>query len=287
MRIFFPAILLVLLVSAGCNIINPPESTPTYVRIDSFAFSGDPAVTGSNSHKITNVYVYFDNAPVGVFDLPASFPVIMDHPGTLSVLPGIDFDGLSGYAAIYPLYYGDTISLSPSPGMEQTVVPNTSYIQGTGLQSNEEFEQGVGSANSFTRLTGTVDLENTSDPAIVFEGHGSGQIVLNTSDSATVIQRNGMSLLTNKNTYIELDYRSNCKIWIGMTVNENSGNFFAQYIVGLNPRSEWGKIYIGADDFIGPHQGTNYKLMIHVERPAGVSDGYAYFDNIKVINFKN
>lgn len=287
MRIFFPALLLVLLVGAGCNIINPPESIPTYVRIDSFEFAGDPAITGSNSHKITNVYVYFDNSPVGVFDLPASFPVIMDRPGVLTVLPGIDFDGLSGYATVYPLYYGDTMSIAPTPGVEQRLVPNTGYVQGTGLQANEEFEQGVGSANSFVKLTGTVELENSSDPDVVFEGHGSGQIILDTKDSATVIYRNGISISSNKNTYIELDYRSNCRVWVGMTVDEMTGGFYAEYIVGLNPREQWGKIYIGADDFIGPHQGSNYKLMIHVERPAGVAKGYAYFDNIKVINFKN
>lgn len=288
MRIFFPAILmLALLGSAGCNIINPPEQIPTYVRIDSFAFSGDPAVTGSNSNKITNVYVYFDNTPVGVFELPASFPVIMDKPGKLTVLPGVDFDGLSGYQVIYPLYQGDTMTISPSPASEQRMDANTFYVQGVGLQSNDEFEQGVGFSNTFVKVSGDTTLVNTADPSQVFEGHGSGLFAFGPSDSATVISRNGISLAINKNTYIELNYRSNVPLWVGMSVHKADGSDFSQYIVGLNPRSEWGKIYIGADDFIGPNQGTDYKIILHAECPANVTNGYVNIDNIKLINFKN
>jgi hypothetical protein len=288
MRILFPALLmLVLLSSAGCNIINPPEQIPTYVRIDSFSVSGDPAVTGSNSHKITSAFVYFNNAPVGIFDLPASFPLIADKPGTLTILPGVDFDGLSGYQVVYPLYLGDTMSLTPSPGVEQHFDANTKYIQGAGLQSNDEFEQGVGFSNTFQKLSGDTTIVNTANPADVFEGHGSGIIALGSHDSATIISRNGIAITTNKNTYIELNYRSNCPIWVGMSVLLSDGSRYNEYIVGLNKRDDWGKIYIGADDFIGPHQGTDYKIIIHTERPSTVANGVVNLDNIKIINFKN
>src|SRR5690348_12276879 len=72
-------ILLVLLGMSmqNCNTINPRETTPTYIHIDSFR------TKPGFSHKITAVWVYYNNSPVGVFDLPATIPVMASGTGKL------------------------------------------------------------------------------------------------------------------------------------------------------------------------------------------------------------
>ena len=110
---------------SSCNIINPSEVVPTYVHIDSFSFTGNPVLYGSSSHKITNVYVFFDNASLGVYDLPATFPVIAKGTGVLTVIPGIDEDGRSVNEQVYPFYKNDTITLVPDPGHTVKVAPKT------------------------------------------------------------------------------------------------------------------------------------------------------------------
>jgi len=272
--------------SSSCNVINPAEVVPTYVHIDSFSFKGDPARTGSASHKITSVFAYFNNAPVGVFDLPVTFPVIATAPGTLLVIPGVDFDGLTGYQATYPHYIGHEMPMTPSPGNTIDYTPATEYSTGARLLSNEEFEQGWNNDNSFVRLFGDADLINTTTASEVFEGGGSGLIRLGAGqDSTSVISRTGISIPANKSSFIELNYKGNMSLLVGMQVRLIDGSLFEANIIGLKPRTEWGKIYIGADEFVGAYQGTNYKMIIRTLKPEGLSDGFLYLDNIKVLSF--
>jgi hypothetical protein len=272
--------------SSSCNLINPDEVVPTYVHIDSFSFSGNPVVTGSNSHRITSVYVYFNNSPVGVFDLPVTFPVMATAPGTLTVLPATDFSGLSGFQAIYPFYLGDTLNLAPAPGETINYAPATEYLKSTVIRLNEEFEQGQGSDNAFMKLTGDTTIVNTIASSEVFEGGGSGLIRLTSGrDSATVITRKGRFIPIGKQAYIELNYRSNMPFWVGMNVDRTDGFSATEYLIGLKPREEWGKIYIGLSDFMGNNQGPEYRILLHAERPQEVSDGFLYLDNLKVVSF--
>src|SRR3954469_7333951 len=89
----------------GCNIINPAEPTPTYVHIDSFNMQGNVNVTGTNSHKITNVWVYYNNHSMGVFNLPVTVPIITEGTnGVLRLQPGIDANGFSTIEIPYPFY---------------------------------------------------------------------------------------------------------------------------------------------------------------------------------------
>ncbi len=173
MKKIYVSFLVAALLSAigSCNIINPSEVVPTYVRIDSFTFQND-VVRGSTSHKVTNVWVYYNRAAVGNFDLPAQFPVIATEEGRLTVIPGIDFDGLSGYPLIYPLYRADTLHIKPSPG---TVIPfnaKTGYIEASILKFEERFDNGAGRNNSFIRRSGDTTIFNTNEPGMALEGGG-------------------------------------------------------------------------------------------------------------------
>src|SRR5690606_21936475 len=117
--------------------------------------------------------VYFNNTPVGIFDLPVTFPVMATAPGTLTVLPGIDFDGLRGYQVIYPLYRGHDTALAPAPGATINYTPATGYNSDVALRFNEDFDGGTGSDNSFDKYSGDAALVNTGS-AEAFEGNGSG-----------------------------------------------------------------------------------------------------------------
>jgi hypothetical protein len=242
---------------------------------------------GSSSHKVTNVYVYFNNAPVGVFDLPVTFPVMATGPGTLTVLPGIDFDGLRGYQVNYPLYSGDTLAMVPQPGATINYTPVTGYHSQVELRISDDFDQGAGPFNTFKKLSGDAELVNTRASGDVFEGNGSGVIHLGPGkDSATVISSSGKFIPAGKASYIELDYRGNMPLQVGMVANLIDGSTKAEYFIGLRPRQDWGKIYIGIREFVSTWQGPEYRILLRAQKPPGVTDGYVYIDNIKVVNFK-
>lgn len=282
MRLFYFSFLAagLLLVFGGCNIINPSEVVPTYVQIDSFRFSGRQI--GTSSHKITNVLVYFDNAPVGNFDLPIRFPVLATQTGKLTVIPGIDYDGLSVYPVNYPLYTADTFTLSPSPGAVIPFKPVTGYSINAASRLEEYFEQGAGLQNSFKDSA----LLNTTTAGEVFEGHGSGKFHLYPGkDSALVLSDTVSNIISGRDAYIEFDYKGTLILRVGMhSRNKSTGVAYQEQIIGFNPRTTWGKVYVGFKEFIQANPNSEYRVLLRVDKPAGESDGTTLIDNLKVIS---
>lgn len=265
----------------GCNIINPSEPVPTYVQIDSFAFTG--LQRGALSHNITNVWVYFNNSPVGNFDLPAKFPVLANAPGTLTVAPGIDYDGLKGYEVIYPLFTGDSMKLTPAPGTVNPFKPNTGYLSAVGLKFEERFEGSSIAFDSVALGSDTTMVKITGD---VFDGTGAGAIYLPAgTDSAVVFSKvipNSIAPL--RDAFIELNYKGTLTLRVGMYANTSLGEVSKQ-LIGLKPQSEWTKVYVDIKDFVSGHQNGSYKVLIRADRPEDVSGGYLFIDDVKVVGF--
>jgi len=286
MRIFQVfAFIALLWVLPGCNIINPTEPTPTYIRVDSFSFQSRDTL-GSSSHKITNVYAYFDSQPVGIFDLPVTFPIITDKPGKVTLIPGIDFEGLTGYQVSYPMYTDDTFTIQAQPGKIISLQPRSAYASGVKIPFLEAFESGSGTVNSFSIYAkGDTNIRSITTPGDVFEGHGSGLISLPPGKDSTTIASLPMRLDYSVNSYLEIDYKGNLPLAIGMSVLLNSGPIYSEFQIALKPQTEFKKIYVGLRDFVGNHQGINYQILFQVVKGGGVTDGKVYLDNVKVVSF--
>ena len=57
-KLLYSALFICLSFSA-CNIINPKEQVPTYLRLDPFVFSNpDSSFTGSTTYSIPSAWVY-------------------------------------------------------------------------------------------------------------------------------------------------------------------------------------------------------------------------------------
>ncbi|MEZ4984834.1 MAG: hypothetical protein R2795_07325 [Saprospiraceae bacterium] len=102
MKIIHFALLLVMSVSWWqCDFINPEEGIPSYLFIEEFTLTTGPA-QGSNSHKITEAWVFVDDIFLGVYDLPATVPVLETGSHTVRVEAGIRDNGLGDFPNIYP-----------------------------------------------------------------------------------------------------------------------------------------------------------------------------------------
>jgi hypothetical protein len=263
----------------SCDIINPEEKTPTFVHIDSFQFAPTPN-TGTASQKITTVWAYFNGYTLGAFDLPATFPVLADAPGTLTVRPGIVYSGINDVLVSYPFFRSDTMTLQPSPGQVIHFTPETSYYGDSVLSiTNEDFELG----NSFTLVTGDTPLVRVSDPGLVFEGGYSGYIYLNNKKESENIMT--MPFTAPVETYLELDYKCNLHFDVGLQSTNSSGQLFTQYLFTYRPRDFWDKIYIGLQDFISQYPNKSYRVVIKVRSETPVT-GYVSLDNVKVVSRK-
>lgn len=261
---------------SSCNVINPKESVPTYVHIDSFKFVPNPN-DGTSSHNITSVWAYYNYILLGVFDLPVNIPILIDKPGKLLLIPGITYSGLNDVQTSYPFYTGDTSTISPSPTNVINYTPTTQYIDKSQMHIiNEDFELG----NSFNFVDGDTSMIRVSDPSLVFEGSYAGYIYLNNQ----TLSENVLSTPFNApaQCFLELNYRGTLPFEIGVQSTNSSGQLFAQYNYGFRPRSQWTKVYVGLQDFINEYPNKTYRIMVRVIS-ANPTQGFVSFDNFKVI----
>ncbi len=274
----------------GCNIINPIEPTPTYVHIDSFQFHDTPLVrTATLSHSITSVWVYYDNNPVGVFDLPATFPVITDgtSKGKLELYPGVSVNGLNNINDIYPFYSPDTsFQLVPNGGKVVTCNPKTFFYTKTKPYIISQFETSVPSG--FGLAGGNIPLtivDAASSGSLVFEGTGSGSIFLGAVGDSSVDSSQKFTIPSGTE-YIEFNYKSDLQFYVGLQSNLTSTfNSGAYYLAGINPSDHWQKFYLNISQFITSYTGATYNFYIKTSLPSGQASGRLLLDNIQLVTF--
>ncbi len=286
---YLPVIIFLGFACLSCNIKNPKEPTPTYIHIDSFSMVDNPKVIPpklSLSSQITAVYAYYNNNPIGYFDLPVTFPIITNGRGQLKIFPAVAVDGLNNFMATYPFYTSDTLTFDPQPGAIVKMSPKTRYHDSTKHYLNYSFSSS--GTISFTLLNGTVPVTTTTDPANVFEGTGSGMISLHLpldtlSESKSF---DPFNVPVGVDAYIELNYKSTVPFYLGLRANLNgSTTFYQRYLSGVNPSDKWQKFYLAIKDFAAQYKGDYYDLYIKASLPAGVTSGTVLIDNVQFVYF--
>ncbi len=266
---------------SGCELVNPEEEIPTYVKVDSFGIDPTQAI-GTTSQKITAVWAYWNGRTIGVFDLPATIPVLAREQGELMLRPGVTFAGVSSMLVPYPFLRSDTMMLNPAPGEEFSFTPVTRYFPDSLLNTLiEDFESG----NGFELVSGDTILNKVSDPSLVFEGDYSGHIQFIDQAFALYVLKTEFTAIPSREIYIELNYRCSMPFEIGITTTNSTGQNIEYYIAGFNPKEEWNKIYIGLQEFLAAYPNRPYRILLRVasETP---TNGYVTLDNLKVISFK-
>lgn len=291
MRFKVLLILLPFMISAmwGCNLIDPEENTPTYINIDSFDFQIDnPDKEGSASQDIRSVWIYYNNSPVGVFDLPCRVPVITQgDEGLITVAPGIALNGLVDLQPQYPFFRFDSVVFETNPGKIFDYVPTTGYLSATQFRFNEDFETGLGFEEFKPGIVGETGLVQTKRSAggDVFEGGASGLISLDANATRAEIISKKLFPMSLGESFIEISYKCSVPFQVGLYNTLNNGVETYNYIWGVKESDEWNKIYIELGTYTSENPGKDYRVMILTELTEGKSDGYVLLDNIKVVSF--
>ena len=90
----------------SCKKFEGSQKVPSYIHIESIEVDSltDYFVYGANTHKITDAWVHVDDQLIGVYELPATFPVLQKGPHKVTVYGGIKVDGRSSARDRYPFY---------------------------------------------------------------------------------------------------------------------------------------------------------------------------------------
>jgi hypothetical protein len=250
------------------------EPVPAYLYVENIeVVSG---IFGSNTSNIDDVWVYRQDNPQGVYEMPVTFPIIAEGTTKLTFQAGIKMNGVATTRISYPFYSNYTVELDLVPGKVDTVRPKVDYIPATKIALLEDFETG----NAFE------GIERIQDAEKVFEGNVSGRMKINLGDSSVIAYNtNRFSVPFNAaSVFVELNYKNNKVFNVGLRCYKNNSSQVTRVIkLNVTNKEEWSKIYVNFTPDINSIQADTYELILQYVEEGNTEPIDILFDNIKVI----
>lgn len=278
---------------SACDIINPSEEIPSYLKISRFD------VTGINdlppSANIPDVWVTVDNQFLGVYSYnndSITVPILNSGLSTVTLRPGIVKDaGFNNIHEIYPYYKEYTRQLELVKGEVIKIGPNTSYTDDAFFiqEATDDFETGLTRKyRSCLGCPSTLQVINkdssNSDLFIDVNGTALGlvEIKAGSTDSIGFITTQQFDVpLSASQIWMEFDYKSNIIFSTGLEIN-NEFYFRITPFLTASPDG-WTKVYFALVDDFSVAPGQAFNLVFSSPRSDGSQDFYLAIDNIRLI----
>ncbi|MFP4469699.1 MAG: hypothetical protein ACLFPE_03390 [Bacteroidales bacterium] len=267
----------------SCREENFEPGIPAFLQMDTIGLSTDYGTQGSDSHNITDVWVFANGATVGVFEMPVTFPVLLDGEANLRLEAGIKLNGISTSRINNPFFEPVVIdNFNFIPDSIIHLNPTVEYRESVEFPWIEDFEDPSVSLDT-SNLRGDADIHR-SGPQQAFEGSHSGIIQLGgellTFEAATfeayTLPVDGSPVM------LEMNYKNDIPFVVGI-FEQTPMEILKKEIMYLNPSEDWNKIYINfTNHVLESNPGTVFKVFYR----AGVSEddsGTIYLDNIKLM----
>ncbi|NOQ73166.1 MAG: hypothetical protein GQ574_14260 [Crocinitomix sp.] len=270
----------------GCK---QDDLTPSWLAIDEFTLTTNLETEGSNSHGITDAWIFMDGRSLGVFELPCKIPVLDEGEHNFIIFAGIKNNGISSTRIRYPFYntydvtgvltLNDTLHLSPT----------TTYKSDVTFEFNEDFEDpGIGFVKGPTSDT---DIVFVDDPTIVKYGDRCGGIFLTNPDSVyTGSTMSVMNLPKGEAVFLELDYKNNNSLAMGVIARFPDGSVDEHtilIIMNAQPDGEevWKKIYVDLKEDVSFNSSvSSFEIYFLAVKDSELDEGRIFIDNVKVVH---
>lgn len=257
------------------------ELNPAYVYIPEVKVNTKSS-EGVNTHKVTTVWAFVGNQPLGVFELPALIPVLKEGQEELVLQAGINNNGVSADRVIYPFYNEVRFMVDFQPLETDTIVPAFEYSDGANFAFISDFDT---FGNFFEG-----DIQTTNVAAEVLSGSRSAKIQLTTNQDNFIFKNSNTHELPVSNqqaVYLEIDYKCTHPFEVFIEASDNIGNDpVGSFLLFIAAREDWNKIYIDLTTTIAAlkQDGRDqYRIIFDGNIEAGESSGTFFWDNIKLI----
>ncbi|MCB0585002.1 MAG: hypothetical protein KDD06_06735 [Phaeodactylibacter sp.] len=284
---------LVLAMMASCDVINPAESIPAYIYVPDIELQTNGVTQGTDSEKITDVWLSVDGGFLGAYTLPALIPVLEVGNREIILQAGIKDNGINSTPDIYPYYESFAYSGELISNEVDTVRPVIGYQDGVVFAFIENFERNDYLFQDVLRGE-PGQLQLVADG--VFEGSQSLRISLDTASSFVEVATNErFGGLTERSplVYLEVNYRSDVPVIFGVIGHEVNG-LPSQGILstnpGFSPSEGWNKIYFNLSRLIIEVNREEFQIVLQAFIPVengqlAQKSANVWLDNIKLVHF--
>ena len=273
---------------SSCEIINPEEQIPAYIKIDTTQLQTNNSTQGSEAHNITDCWLYVNSELIGVFEPPFSVPVLKDA-GTYEIViqAGIKNNGAASNRIVYPFVSNYTTQIELNPNQETTLSPVFEYHT-CEFALIENFED-LGISFEVTEQSDTtiilVDNNNAQ------EGSSMSFILDDEHDAFECKTTDLYELPRNSPVYLEMSFKCTDAFTFGVFSRKYSGgSIFEERIpvITMTPTDEWKTIYIELTDRIVEEASAyDFRLYYTCIRPESADNEKTevFIDNIKLIHY--
>jgi hypothetical protein len=268
------------------------DITASWLKIDTINLETNSTTEGINSHDITDAWVYLDNQPIGVFELPCEIPILEEGVHDFSIRPGIKSNGINSTRTWYPFYTWDDFSLELIKGKTVSYTPTVTYKSGIEFIGREDFEDtGIILAPINAEDTTKISIISKNNyPNIVKYGDNCGRMSINSIDSIISAFTNLTLEIPAGKTYMELDYLNTNTFAIGMISQTLTTYTRNEPFIRINSQEAgdavWKKIYLDLTDYVSYLSNPLYfEYYLVSALDSDKSAGDIYIDNIKILYF--
>jgi hypothetical protein len=272
----------------SCNIINPSEGIPAYIKVDTVIVKVTNFDQGSASHNMTCVKLNVAGTTLGYFQMPTMTPCLTTGLQSLFLEPGFELNGIAASREVYPFFkpYTGTGQIDFVAGQVITIIPTTTYKAECKFPWIEDFED-AGVSFEYPAYSDTT-IKNQNET--VREGRYSGAIYMDKNNkffeaySSTDFEIPNVS----SEALIEFDYLSNTPLEFGIYLLENGVAAWNSLMI-IRPSDHWNRIYIDIHTTLESDDNTTAELFRPGFRAGWDSTGLAkqsiFMDNLKLIHF--
>lgn len=279
-------VLVVLAVLAGgCEMINPDEQVPAFVRMEEYAISTS-AEQGPAVHGLADAWVYHNSQLIGIYELPSSIPVLSEGPTELTVRAGFRVSGQVGQRSSHPFLNDLTPTLELVADSHLVYNPTVTYKDAAVFKWTEAFESEGTSLSTTGQNQGVVvrvsGSEAHSGQSLKLSLSGSQLLMECATSQAYTLPKAGAPII------LEFSYRNNNRLFVGLISGTPTG-VQQTTIMAVNPSPEtWKHIYVSVGETVSSSSlssAIGHQIFFGFIRDEGLEgEAWAVIDNIKLIH---
>ncbi len=281
---------LLLSMPSACDVIDPKEKTPSFIRIENPSVKTDPITEGSGSHDIRYAWVYVDDSLEGVYELPATVYTPQTGERSIKIAAGIQKNGMIGEKLRYPFYQFYETERNLRAGDSVEIEPRFEYYGQEFITVwNEDFDDPT-EQNVTARSSSDASLDITEDQTETFEGNGSGKIRLDQKDEFFLGASEGeFRFEAGDPVFLELNYKSRDTINVGLLAEYPKETYKRSLLnltatKGPNGKLRWNKIYVDLTPIVSEEENAlSHEVFIQSSLRGGSTESDILIDNFKVL----
>lgn len=279
-------VFLMFILFVACEVFDTEERIPSYISVEEVIMT-TKASEGTDSHSLTDCWLYVDNDLIGVFEIPFTVPVLSSGDVNIKIGPGIKQNGVDAKRVEYNFindYIIDTFLIKKEI---LKLTPEFTYRDHV-VQFIENFE--VGNVFEATEQSDTTIKFVSGDDA--FEGQ-SMAFYLDDERSIFECKTNKLfELPKDRDVYLEIDYKNTDPFVFGFFAREMTSEGIIERripVFTFNPSPyKWRKTYILLNyHLIQAVRSTEFRLFFTCIRgESSYSDlTEVFIDNVKIVYY--